>query len=48
MIHQWKRRTVKQEGKFKVTGRKGVMFEVINDKTGEKQIVPRYKLTPRF
>ena len=43
-----KRRTVKQEGEFKVTGRKGVMFEVTDDKTGEKQIVPRYKLTPRF
>ena len=43
-----KRRTLKQTGKYKVTGRKGVMFEVTDDKTGEKQIVPRYKLAPRF
>ena len=43
-----KRRTLKQTGKYKVTGRKGVLFEVTDDKTGEKQIVPRYKLAPRF
>ena len=43
-----KRRTIKQTGKYKVTGRKGVLFEVTDDKTGEKQIVPRYKLAPRF
>ena len=43
-----KRRTIKQEGKFKINDRKGAMFEVINDETGEKQIVPRYKLSLRF
>ena len=43
-----KRRTIKQKGEFKVSGRKGVMFEIINDKTGEKQIVPRYKIAPSF
>ena len=43
-----KRRTIKQTGKFKVNDRRGVMFEVINDETGEKQILPRYKLSLRF
>ena len=43
-----KRRTIKQEGKFKINDRRGAMFEVINDETGEKQIVPRYKLSLRF
>ena len=43
-----KRRTINQIGKFKVNDRRGAMFEVINDETGEKQIVPRYKLSLRF
>ncbi|MDY4849037.1 MAG: hypothetical protein SO176_02090, partial [Bacilli bacterium] len=43
-----KRRTINQIGKFKVNDRRGAMFEVINDETGEKQILPRYKLSLRF
>ena len=39
-----KRRNPNQPGSHRVIGKYGSLYVVINEQTGEKQLVPRYKL----